>query len=152
MSKSLGVVLVLSVIIAATLVAGGQSPPGREDIVNEKASSLLLMQVDLRKEQIAEPTAERLRQMQALGIRTEDLASQRIFIHLSQQLTQSQLHELQGLGITVYVDSWLPRVDAPPTGFMLADMPIDKLYDLAARDYVIRLNTAEQLLEPHAEG
>jgi len=152
MSKSLGVVLVLFSIIIATSIAGWQSQPGWEEIVKEKASSLLLMQVDLRKEQMAEPTAERLRQMQAMGMRTEDLASQRIFIHLSQQLTQSQLQELQDLGITVYVDSWIPPVGAHPTGFMLADMPIDKLYDLAARDYVIRLNTAEQVLEPHAEG
>jgi len=152
MSKSLGGVLVLFSIIIATSMAGWQSQPGWEEIVKEKASSLLLMQVDLRKAQMAEPTAERLRQMQAMGMRTEDLTSQRIFIHLSQQLTQSQLKELQDLGITVYVDSWIPPVEAHPTGFMLADMPIDKLYDLAARDYVIRLNTAEQLLEPHAEG
>ena len=152
MSKSLGVVLVLSAIIAATLVAGGQSQPGEEEIVNEKVSSLLLMQIDLRKAQIADPTADRLERMQNMGMRTEDLASQRIFVHLSQELTQSQLEELQDLGITVYVDSWIPPVGAHPTGFMLADMPIDKLYDLAARDYVIRLNTAEQLLQPHAEG
>jgi len=151
MSRSLGVALVLAAIIAAALMVGGQSQPGEEDIVNEKVSSLLLMQVDLRKEQIAEPTADRLRQMQAMGIRTEDLTSQRIFIDFEQEPTQSQLAELQDLGITVYVDSWLPRVGAPPTGFMLADMPIDKLYDLAARDYVIRLDTAEQLLEPHAD-
>ena len=152
MSKLLGVMLVMTAIITAALVTGGQSQPGEEETVNEKASSLLLMQVDLRKEQIAEPTAERLRQMQALGIRTEDLASQRIFIHLSQELTQSQLEELQDLGITVYVDSWIPPVGVHPTGYILADMPVDKLYDLAARDYVIRLNTAEQLLQPYPEG
>ena len=152
MSKLLGVVLVMTAIITAALVTGGQSQPGEEEIVNEKVSSLLLMQVDLREAQIAAPTADRLRQMQALGMRTEDLASQRIFIHFEQRPTQSQLDELQGLGITVYVDSWIPPVGAHPTGFMLADMPIDKLYDLAARDYVIRLNTAEQLLQPYAEG
>ncbi|MGB6873623.1 MAG: hypothetical protein WBE46_05755 [Dehalococcoidia bacterium] len=50
MSKSLGVVLVLFSIIIATLIAGWQSQPGWEEIVKEKASSLLLMQVDLRKE------------------------------------------------------------------------------------------------------
>ena len=152
MSKSLGAVLVMTAIITAALVTGGQSQPGEEEIVNEKVSSLLLMQVDLREAQIAAPTAERLRQMQAMGMRTEDLASQRIFIHLSQELTQSQLEELQDLGITVYVDSWIPPVGAHPTGYILADMPIDKLYDLAARDYVIRLNTAEELLQPYAEG
>jgi hypothetical protein len=151
MTKSLGVVLVLLAIITAALVTGGQSQPGEEKIVNEKASGLLLMQVDLREAQIAEPTTERLRQMQAMGMRTEDLASQRIFIHFEQEPTQSQLQELQDLGITVYVDSWIPPVGAHPTGYVLADMPVDELDKLAAKDYVIRLNTAEQLLQPHLD-
>ena len=31
---------------------------------------------------------------------------------------------------------------------MLADMPVDKLSDLASKDYVIRLETAEQQAFP----
>ena len=150
MSKSLGVVLVLFGIIIATLIAGSQSQPGWEEIVKEKASSLLLMQVDLRKEQMAEPTAERLKQMQTMGMRTEDLTSQRIFIDFEQEPTQSQLAELQDLGITAYADSWIPPVGDHPTGFILADMPIDKLNELAAKDYIIKVNTAERLLEPQS--
>jgi hypothetical protein len=122
MSKSLGVVLVLFSIIIGTSVAGWQSQPGWEEIVKEKASSLLLMQVDLRKEQMAEPTAERLKQMQTMGMRTEDLTWQRIYIHFEQEPTQPQLEEL----------------------------PIDKLNELAAKDYIIKLNTAEQVLEPQS--
>ena len=151
MSKWLGVVVVLFSTIIATSVAGWQGQPGWEQIVKEKASSLLLMQVDLRKEQMAEPTAERLKQMQAMGMRTEDLTSQRIFIHFEQEPTQLKLEELQDLGITLYVDSWIPPVGAQPTGYMLADMPIDSLNELAAKDYIIGLNTAEQVLEPQSD-
>ncbi|MGB5924635.1 MAG: hypothetical protein WBH01_00865 [Dehalococcoidia bacterium] len=150
MSKSLAVVLVLFSIIIATFMAGWQSQPGWEEIVKEKASSLLLMQVDLRKEQMAEPTAERLKQMQTMGMRTEDLTSQRIYIHFEQEPTQPQLEELQDLGITAYADSWIPPVGDHPTGFILADMPIDKLNGLPAKDYIIKLNTAEQVLEPQS--
>ena len=150
MSKSLGVVLVLSGIIIATSIAGWQSPARLGGNSDGKASSLLLMQVDLRKEQMAEPTAERLKQMQTMGVRTEDLTSQRIFIHFEQEPTQPQLEELQDLGITVYVDSWIPPVGDHPTGYILADMPIDKLNELAAKDYIIKLNTAEQVLEPQS--
>jgi len=150
MSKSLGVVLVLFSIISVTLIAGWQSQPGWEETVKEKASSLLLLQVDLRKEQIAEPTPERLKQMQTMGMITEDLTLQRIYIHFEQEPTQPQLEDLRDLGITVYVDSWVPSVGDHPTGFILADMPIDKLNELAAKDYIIKLNTAEQVLEPQS--
>jgi len=143
-------VLVLSGIIIATSVAGWQSQPGWEEMVKEKASSLLLMQVDLRAEQMAEPTAERLKQMQTMGMRTEDLTSQRIFIDFEQEPTQSQLEELRDIGITAYADSWIPPVGDHPTGFILAEMPIDKLNELAAMDYIIRLNTAEQPFEPQS--
>ena len=142
--------LVLSGIIIATLIAGWQSQPGWEEMVKEKASSLLLMQVDLRAEQMAEPTAERLKQMQTMGMRTEDLTSQRIFIDFEQEPTQSQLEELRDIGITAYADSWIPPVGDHPTGFILAEMPIDKLNELAAMDYIIRLNTAEQPFEPQS--
>lgn len=115
-----------------------------------KASSTLLLQVALRQGQTANPTTERLTQMQSMGMRTETIGIQRIFIYLSQQLTATQADELQSLGITLYLDSWIPPVGNHPTGFMLADMPIDKLETLAAKDYIVRLDTAETRVEPQS--
>ena len=114
----------------------------------EKASALLLSQIELRQQQIAEPTAERLEQMKAMGMRVDDLEIQRIFIHLTKELNSSQVEELEAIGITLYLDSWIPPVGAHPTGFILADMPIDRLEELAEKDYVVRLDTAERVLEP----
>jgi len=114
----------------------------------EKASSLLLSQIELRQQQIAEPTAERLEQMKAMGMRVDDLEIQRIFIHLTKELNSSQVEELEAIGITLYLDSWIPPVGAHPTGFILADMPIDRLEEVASKDYVVRLDTAERVLEP----
>jgi hypothetical protein len=112
-----------------------------------KASALLLLQIDLREQQLAAPTLERLEQMKAMGMRTENLGMQRIFIHLAQEPTPSQIDELQAMGITLYLDSWIPSVGEHPTGFLVADMPIDKLDELADKYYVVRLDTAEQVLE-----
>ena len=114
----------------------------------EKASALLLSQIELRQQQIAEPTAERLEQMKNMGMRVDDLEVQRIFIHLTKELNSSQVEELEAIGITLYLDSWIPPVGAHPTGFILADMPIDRLEELAQKDYVVRLDTAERVLEP----
>jgi hypothetical protein len=116
-----------------------------------KASALLLLQIDLREQQLAAPTLERLEQMKAMGMRTENLGVQRIFIHLVQEPTPSQIDELQTMGITLYLDSWIPAVGEHPTGFLVADMPIDKLDELADKYYVVRLDTAEQVLE-HQTG
>jgi hypothetical protein len=120
------------------------------EIKVSKASALLFLQIDLREKQLAAPTAERLEQMKAMGMRTENLGMQRIFIHLAQEPTPSQIDELQAMGITLYPDSWIPAVGGHPTGFLVADMPIDKLDELAGKDYIVRLDTAEQVLEPQA--
>ena len=119
------------------------------ETVNEKVSSELLAQVSLRKEQIAKPTPDRLEMMTNMGMRIDNLEVQRIFIHLSQELNTSQIEELEAMGITLYLDSWIPSVGAHPTGFIIADMPIDKLTALVEKDYVVRLETAERMDEPH---
>lgn len=119
-------------------------------VMDEKVSSQLLSQVNLRTEQIAEPTAARLELMKSMGMKVDNLGMQRIFIHLSQELGPAQVEELGSMGIVLYLDSWIPPVGVHPTGFILADMPVNKLEALAKMGYVIRLDTAERQLEPQA--
>jgi hypothetical protein len=121
------------------------------EIKVDKASALLLLQIDLREKQLAAPTPERLEQMKAMGMRTENLGIQRIFIHLAQELTAEQIDELEAMGIIPYPDSWIPPTGEHSTGFIVADMPIDKLDELAGKAYVVWLDTAEQMLEPLTE-
>ena len=70
-------------------------------------------------------------------MRTENLGIQRIFIHLAQEPTARQIDELEAMGITPYPDSWIPAASGPSTGFIVADMPIDKLDKLESKDYVV---------------
>ncbi len=118
------------------------------DTVNDKVSSLLFAQVNLKKEQIVEPNSERLEMMKGMGMRVENLEMQMIFIYLSQELNQTQVEELQSMGLSLYLDSWIPPVGAHPTGFITADMPVDKMGEVAEKDYVVRLETAERQLQP----
>jgi hypothetical protein len=115
-----------------------------------KASARLIMQIGLREQQLADPLPERLEQMETMGMRTDDLRIQRIYIHLAQPPTAQQMAELEGLGVITYPGSWIPADGEHPTGFMTADMPIDKLEELAGKDYVILLDTAEQAVAPAA--
>jgi subtilisin family serine protease len=159
MKKSVGVLVFLAILLALILGGCGLPPlsmgPAQPPDPSSKISPLLALQVEAKTQLALEPLAqtgaeaERIDTLAiATGMRTEDLTCQRIFIHFEQEPTQSQLAELQGLGITAYADSWIPPVGDHPTGFILADMPIDKLNELAAKNYVISLNTAEQVLEP----
>jgi hypothetical protein len=118
------------------------------DIINDKVSSQLLAQVNLRKEQIAAPTSDRLELMKKMGMSVDNLEIQRIFIHLAEELNFSQTTELGAMGITLYLDSWIPPVGAHPTGYIIADMPVNKLEELTAKEYVVALDTAERELKP----
>jgi len=85
-----------------------------------------------------------------MGLRVDNLEIQGIFIHLGQELNPAQIEELEAVGIALYLDSWIPPIGEHSTGFILADMPVDKLEALAEKNYVVRLDTAERLLEPHS--
>ena len=141
--------VLLAGLISLIIVMGMSSFSCTEKSMTQtKASSTLLSQVALRQQQLASPTAERLAQIQSMGMKTENIGIQRIYIYLSQQLTATQADELRALGVTLYLDSWIPPVGNHPTGLILADMPVDKLDALAAKDYVVKLDTAETKAEP----
>ncbi len=147
--NAIRIILILAISVSLMLFALFPVSCSNTDWVNEKVSAQLLTQINLRKEQIAEPIPDRLEVMQNSGMRVDNLEIQRIFIHLSQELNTSQIEELESMGIILYQDSWIPPVGTHPTGFLTADMPIDKLEELAGKDYVVRLETAEQVDKPH---
>lgn len=148
------VAIIISLIVLALLPAACSNTETADTTtsndVNDKVSSQLLTQVNLKKEQIAEPNSDRLELMENMGMSVENLEIQRIFIHLTDELNTSQIEELEAIGIILYLDSWIPPVGAHPTGFLTADMPIEKLEELANKEYVVRLDTAERQLEPQS--
>ena len=121
---------------------------------NGKISSLLGIQVEaklraLEAVPLKEGRVDILQALQATGAEVTPLNNQRIFIHAVEELSQSQVEELDTMGLTLYLDSWIPPVGEHPTGFIMADMPVDMLNELAGKSYVISLDTTERFLEPH---
>lgn len=139
--------VVLPLLLAACATA---EPAGNTDNVdvNDKISVELLSQVTLRRAQISQPALERLELMKNMGMRVDNLEIQMIFIHLEEAPSTARVGELEALGMTLYLDSWIPPVGAHPTGFLIADMPVTRLETLAGKDYIVRLDTAEQKMEP----
>jgi hypothetical protein len=62
------------------------------------------------------------------------------------------LRDLEGLGITLCPDPSIAPAVNLPAGIMVANIPVYKLYDLASKDYVVRLSTAEGSFELHNDS
>ena len=114
----------------------------------KKISGLLQLQIQLRKSYRDQPTSERIKAMQRMGIKTEEIDKQLVYIHLKRKLSPSRIASLKEIGVIVHEDSWIPPVKNHPTGYVTASIPVDRLYDVARKSFVTRLETAEQVLLP----
>jgi len=147
----------LTVLILLTLlVSTGVIPApvtSAQDGGSGKISGLLALQVQAKlRAQAGAPLAEGqvniLEALQEQGGTPGPVNKQRIFLYSTNRLSQVQIQELGTMGLTLYPDSWIPPVGDHPTGFILADMPLDKLSEMAGKGYVARLDTAERFLQP----
>ncbi len=155
--KPVTLIMLLFSSLVVTACFGGAVPTAtvepaatvtQDPNVMRKATPLLLNQIELRAQQAKQPTPQRLQQMQGLGMNVANLNVQRVFIHFSLKPSPAQVQEMSSLGITLYMDSWIPPAGSAPTGFVLADMPVTALSNLAAKDYVVKLETAEKQSQP----
>ena len=152
-AKMLGLSLILATLILGSFLQAptlAQNPqPGY------KVSSLLSLQVEtklrLAQGELPGEMASILRLSQNSQQPTKastGLSTQRILIYLAEPPGQPQIEELEALGLSLYLDSWVPPTGSHPQGFIIADMPVDTLYKVASQDYIARLDTAERMLEP----
>lgn len=116
--------------------------------VEKKISGLLQLQIQLRKSYREQPTSERINAMRRMGIKTAEIDKQLVYIHLKRKLSPSRIASLKEIGVIVHEDSWIPPLKNHPTGYVTASMPIDRLYDVARKPFIIRLETAEKVLLP----
>ena len=93
MTKHPTSVFLAGVILAVILLAACVTPDSTN--VNEKIGNELSTQIELKQEQSANPTSERLDMMKGLGIIVDNLEIQRVYIHSAQMLIPSQLDEIK---------------------------------------------------------
>jgi Tol biopolymer transport system component/subtilisin family serine protease len=149
-TKCLGIVGVIILIFVSNywplpIIADGN------EITGSKVSGLLSMHIKLKNEQ-SKNTA--LTTMRPFGVDSPSISEntlvskERVFLHFAEQPTTTQINELNSLGVTVFSDSWIPPVNNFHTGFILADMPVNKLDSLASKSYIVTMDTAEQDFSP----
>ncbi|MFC2011412.1 S8 family serine peptidase, partial [Chloroflexota bacterium] len=162
MIKRLFVIMVLLTLLAQLFPGSlfqATRVEAQEPDSSSRISNLLALQIQAKLRAVnasrlataseASEQAEQFDILQSPGIRLEDLNKQQIFIHFTEEPTQSQIEELEADNISLHLDSWMPPVGGHTNGFMLADMPIEKLEALAGKGYIVRLETAERVLKPH---
>lgn len=66
-----------------------------------------------------------------------------VFIYTDSRPEAAQLLDMASDGVIAYPDSWIPPVGEHPQGFTTALVPVDRINDLAAENYVVRLDSAE---------
>ena len=116
----------------------------------KKMSGLLRLQIQVRTSYVSQPTSERLQAMRKMGMKIfeAEIDRQLIYIHIKRKLNAAKITSLKKIGVTVYEDSWIPPLENHPTGYVIANVPINRLYDLATKIYVVKLETAEQVFLP----
>ncbi len=138
-------ILALLVLLLLSFPPAPRQAAAQQPFTGSKISGRLEMQVRQKNNYLQNggTRPEGVIAPELKGKPAAEIATQKVFLHFRQPPTQSQLAELQGLGVKVYPDSWIPPVGKHPTGFVYAEMPVSRLPDLAAKDYLISLGTAE---------
>ncbi|MCX5994203.1 MAG: S8 family serine peptidase, partial [Chloroflexi bacterium] len=115
-----------------------QPGPMAADDPDSKISSSLTMAIDAR----AAPVQPLL--SGALQEPLLDPLNVSVFIYTNSRPDAAQVADMASAGVTAYADSWIPPVGEHPQGFITATVPVDKVNDLAAKNYVVRLDSAER--------
>ncbi|MBI2934428.1 MAG: hypothetical protein HYY29_02535 [Chloroflexi bacterium] len=146
----LGTMLMSTVLLGcgAPVNPGATATATPNDTAMRKVTPSLLTQVEMRQQEMKQPSPQRREQMQAMGMDVTNIPLQRIFIHMVSLPADAQVQDMRTMGVVLYLDSWIPPAGGSPTGFLLAAMPVNVLRDLASRDYVVKLETAEKLSQP----
>lgn len=116
--------------------------------IKKKISGLLQVQIQLRNSYRERPTPERLKTMSKMGMRVEEMDKQLVYLHAKRRLSTSRIVSLKKIGVIVYEDSWIPPLKNHPTGYVIASIPIDQIYNVSKKTFIVRLDTAEQALLP----
>ncbi|MBK7500710.1 MAG: S8 family peptidase [Ignavibacteriales bacterium] len=83
------------------------------------------------------------------GIEDEKLDYILLTIYFDEKPAPSEFNRIENIGVELFPESWIPAMQNHPYGFMIAKIPIDKVNTLLSENSVIKVGSAETLLEPN---
>lgn len=101
------------------------------------------------------PTADYLSKLdnivQTLVRYRENSAKLTVFVHAKEEMSQTRIRELKGLGLTLMPETWIPPNGSHPTGFYLGEIQACNVVQLAKLGDIVRIASAETELKPSPE-
>ena len=70
-------------------------------------------------------------------------------IYFDEKPDLTKLNSIENIGAELFQESWIPAMQNHPYGFMIAKVPIDKVNTLMSENFVVRVGSAETMLEPN---
>ena len=83
------------------------------------------------------------------GIEDEKLDNILLTIYFDEKPAPSELNRIENIGVELFPESWIPAMQNHPYGFMIAKVPVDKVNILLTENSVVKIGSAETLLEPN---
>jgi hypothetical protein len=78
----------------------------------------------------------------------ENSAQLTVFVHVKEEMSQTRIRELEGLGLTLMPETWIPPNGSHSTGFYLGEMQVCNVVQLAKLGDIVRITSAEMELKP----
>ena len=72
-----------------------------------------------------------------------------VVIYFSNYPTDSEISQLEDLGLTCYIDTWIPPLSNHPLGFILAKLPPAKLKLALAKPFIKKLDSSTHKSYPN---
>lgn len=83
------------------------------------------------------------------GLINADQLLELVVIYLDKYPTDEQISSMRQLKINCLLDSWTPPLPNHPYGFILAQLPVDKLTETLSLSFIKKMDTAEYENFPH---
>ncbi len=92
------------------------------------------------------PAGQEINEESGTDMNTTGSSERRVYLYFSETPSSGQLEDLEEMGVTVFSHSWVPPAGAHPAGFLLADIPADKLKQVEALEFIVRVELAEEII------
>lgn len=139
MKKILLVIFVFSLLG----IGVGQSSAGKN--VEDKIGAHLRAQIKEKESFIKAPTSAKYKGLKSLGMK--EARKHSVFMHFKKKPNKRQIKSLSRLSVETS-ESWIPPNNIHKTGFIVAQVPLDKIQKVAKKYYVKKMETAEGVLNP----
>ena len=117
-------------------------------------SSESLIETEFASKIVSSEVFEQLKEKKYLkqlnpGIEDEKLDYILLTVYFSEKPSVDKMLNLENAGAELFPESWIPPLENHPHGFMIAKVPVDKVNALLSENFVIKVGSAETMLEPN---